>query len=173
MSSGPPLRGERVRLRSGKEGDVPTLVAMFADPEVRGWWRTNEADKVRSRFDEDGLFGWVIEAEGEVVGWIQAYEEDDPEYRHAGIDLATSPSVHGTGVALDALRAVMGWLTGERGHHRLTIDPSAANARAIRAYEKVGFRRVGVMRCYERAEDGRWHDGLLMEHVVGIDDSPS
>jgi aminoglycoside 6'-N-acetyltransferase len=50
-----------------------------------------------------------------------------------------------------------------RGHHRLTIDPAAANARAIRCYAGVGFRPVGVMRQYERGEDGTWHDGLLME----------
>jgi len=55
-------------------------------------------------------------------------------------------------------------LIEERGHHRITIDPAADNAAAIRAYEKVGFRRVGVMREYERDHDGAgWHDGLLME----------
>jgi aminoglycoside 6'-N-acetyltransferase len=44
------------------------------------------------------------------------------------------------------------------------IDPATANAAAIRAYEKVGFRRVGVMRRYEREVEGEgWHDGLLME----------
>ena len=42
-------------------------------------------------------------------------------------------------------------------------DPAAANHRAIRCYEKVGFRRVGVLRQYERGPDGRFHDGLLMD----------
>jgi hypothetical protein len=51
----------------------------------------------------------------------------------------------------------------DRGHHRLTIDPAASNARAIAAYAKVGFRPVGIMRQYERGPDGTWHDGLLME----------
>ena len=45
----------------------------------------------------------------------------------------------------------------------MSIDPAAANERAIRAYERVGFRRVGVMRAYERGPDGTWHDGLLMD----------
>ncbi len=54
-----------------------------------------------------------------------------------------------------------------RGHHRLTIDPAAANLRAIRCYESVGFVRVGVMREYERGDDGTWHDGLLMELLAG------
>lgn len=43
------------------------------------------------------------------------------------------------------------------------IDPAADNLRAIRAYEKVGFKRVGMMRRYERGADGRYHDGLLMD----------
>ncbi|MDX6639590.1 MAG: hypothetical protein QOF12_601, partial [Solirubrobacteraceae bacterium] len=51
----------------------------------------------------------------------------------------------------------------ERGHHRITIDPALANARAIRCYEAVGFRPVGVTRRSERAPDGSWEDGLLME----------
>jgi aminoglycoside 6'-N-acetyltransferase len=55
------------------------------------------------------------------------------------------------------------WLFEVRGHHRIVIDPAAANARAIRAYSAVGFRPVGVMRAYERRPDGTWADGLLMD----------
>ena len=49
------------------------------------------------------------------------------------------------------------------GHHRITIDPSAGNARAIASYRKVGFRDIGIMRRYERANDGNWRDSLLMD----------
>ena len=59
-----------------------------------------------------------------------------------------------------------GYLFRHRGHHRLTIDPAAANDRAIRCYAKVGFRPVGVMRAYERGLDGRFHDGLLMDMLA-------
>jgi aminoglycoside 6'-N-acetyltransferase len=55
----------------------------------------------------------------------------------------------------------------ERGHHRLTIDPAAANERAIRCYERVGFRRVGIMRSYWRDPSGEWQDGLLLELLAG------
>jgi hypothetical protein len=40
---------------------------------------------------------------------------------------------------------------------------SADNAAAIRVYEKVGFRTVGIMREYWRSPDGTWRDGLLMD----------
>jgi aminoglycoside 6'-N-acetyltransferase len=55
-------------------------------------------------------------------------------------------------------------LIEERGHHRITIDPATDNAAALRSYEKVGFKPVGVMRQHERDADGEgWHDSLLME----------
>jgi RimJ/RimL family protein N-acetyltransferase len=48
----------------------------------------------------------------------------------------------------------------------ITIDPAAANAQAIRAYEKAAFEPVGVMRQYERdMATGEWRDGLLMELI--------
>jgi aminoglycoside 6'-N-acetyltransferase len=62
-----------------------------------------------------------------------------------------------------AIRLVARRLIEEDGHHRITIDPAAANEHAISAYEKVGFRRVGTMRRYQRMSDGTWIDGLLME----------
>jgi len=64
--------------------------------------------------------------------------------------------------AVDA-SAVARRLIEEDGHHRITIDPAADNEHAISAYEKVGFRRVGTMRRYQRMSDGTWIDGLLME----------
>lgn len=61
------------------------------------------------------------------------------------------------------MRTLARYLVEEVGHHRLTIDPAADNAAAIRCYSKVGFRPVGVLRKYERGVDGDWHDGLLMD----------
>jgi len=45
----------------------------------------------------------------------------------------------------------------------VTIDPAAENSAAIRCYERVGFRRVGVLREYWRDGSGVWRDGLLMD----------
>ena len=87
-------------------------------------------------------------------------------YRHAGIDISLHPDAHGRGLGTETVRTVARWLFGERGHHRITIDPAAHNAVAIRCYERVGFRPVGVMREYERGLDGSWHDGLLMEMLT-------
>lgn len=117
--------------------------------------------------DDGETVGFAIELAGRVVGSIQYVEENSPGYRHAGIDLFLDRDHQGRGLGPEAIRAVARYLLEVRGHHRLTIDPSAANERAIRAYERVGFRVVGVMRQYERGPDGTWHDGLLMDLLAG------
>ena len=88
-------------------------------------------------------------------------------YSHAGMDIFLATASHGRGLGAEAIGVLARHLFEERGHHRLTIDPAADNAAAIRAYEKVGFRPVGVMRLYERGPDGVWHDGLLMDLLRG------
>ena len=80
-------------------------------------------------------------------------------YRHASLDIAIATEHQGKGLGPEALRLAIGYLIEERGHHRFTIDPSAANERAISAYARLGFKPVGVMRRYERHADGEWHDG--------------
>jgi aminoglycoside 6'-N-acetyltransferase len=106
----------------------------------------------------------VIEADGAVAGLVQYFEEPDPDYRHAMVDLFVDPALHGRGIGTEALRRVVEILVRERGHHRITIDPAANNAAAIRTYEKVGFKPAGVLHRYERDHLGDgWHDCLLME----------
>jgi len=79
------------------------------------------------------------------------------------MDLFLTTKSQNQGVGREALRLLARHLFEERGHHRLVIDPAASNARAIRAYEAVGFKPVGIMRMYERGPDGTFHDGLLMD----------
>jgi aminoglycoside 6'-N-acetyltransferase len=158
------LRGERVTLRPLTADDVPRLAEIAAEPDVAYWWLGLSEDELREKAggDDDALV-LVIEDRGEVVGLIEAGEEDDPDYRHANIDVFVSGARRGQGVGADAIRTLARHLFADRGHHRITIDPAAANERAIRAYERVGFKRVGIMRRYERGVDGEWHDGLLLD----------
>jgi aminoglycoside 6'-N-acetyltransferase len=162
------LRSERVTLRPATAGDAARLTEILREPEVARWWGDYDAARVREELldDEDAVV-FAVEAGGEVIGLIQYYEETDPAYRHAGLDIALATAWHGRGYGSEALRLLARHLIEERGHHRLTIDPAAANERAIRAYERVGFRPVGVLRQYERTPDGTWRDGLLMDLLAG------
>ena len=87
-------------------------------------------------------------------------------YQYASIDIAVRSAWQGQGIGPESIRTLARHLVDDRGYHRLTIDPAAHNRNAIRAYERVGFKPVGVMRKYERGPDGTWHDGLLMDMLA-------
>jgi aminoglycoside 6'-N-acetyltransferase len=158
------LRGERVLLRLLRADDVPAIAAIQAEPGVAArWGEPNETELQSKAAGTDEVTAFAIVADGATVGLIQYHEEEDPMYRYAGIDLFLSERAQGQGLGTDAVRTMARHLVHDRGHHRLVIDPAADNLAAIRTYEKVGFRRVGVMRQYERLPGGEWHDGLLMD----------
>jgi aminoglycoside 6'-N-acetyltransferase len=161
---GDTLRGERVTLRPITVADIPRLAEIAAEPEVAHWWLGLTEDDLREKAgpQEDAMV-FVIEEGGEVVGLVEAGEENEPDYRHASIDIFVTAARRGQGLGADAIRTLARHLFGDRGHHRITIDPAATNERAIRVYESVGFKRVGIMRNYERGVDGEWHDGLLLD----------
>jgi aminoglycoside 6'-N-acetyltransferase len=158
------LRGERVTLRPLEEDDRPRLVEILEEPEVARWFGTGSAEESADEFISDPkVTGFAIEAGDTLVGAIGYSEEETPDYRHAGIDLFLATDSQGRGLGPEALRQLGRHLIEERGHHRLVIDPAASNKRAIKAYERVGFKPVGVMRSYERGPDGTFHDSLLMD----------
>lgn len=158
------LRGRNIVLRPLRANDVERVVQIQAEPSVARWWGSpDEADLRRQADGSDDEKAFVIEREGELVGLIQYHEENEPDFRYAGIDVFLAGRAQGHGLGTDAVRTLARYLIDKRGHHRLTIDPAAENAAAIRTYEKVGFRAVGVMREYWRSPDGTWLDGLLMD----------
>lgn len=165
--------GRKVRLRTTVESDRAALIAIRATDEVRARWRGDDLD---AEFDADladeDVHSLTIELEDErrIVGLIQFSEEEDPDYRHASIDIYIDPAVHRQGLATDAITTLVDHLINDRGHHRLTIDPAADNEAAIACYRKVGFKPVGVLRSYERQPDRSWADGLLMDLLA--DDRP-
>ena len=163
MAELPVLRSERLTLRPAGEGDAETLAAILAEPDVRGWWGAYDVDRVRRELS--AVRSWAIEADGSVSGWLHVHEESDPDWPSVSFDVVVSERLRGSGYGREALRIAIRHFAAH-GHHRFTIDPALENERAIRAYEAVGFRRVGVMRRYERGTDGRWRDGLLMELIV-------
>jgi aminoglycoside 6'-N-acetyltransferase len=159
------LTGPRVILRVATIEDVARLASILREPDVAVRWGDFEDREIEDQFvgDEKVL---VIEVDREVIGAVQYEEEADPMYRHASMDIFVMTARHGQGLGSEAIRVLAHHLIHDRGHHRLTIDPAADNEAAIRAYEKVGFRRVGLLRSYERGPDGTWHDGVLMEMLA-------
>jgi aminoglycoside 6'-N-acetyltransferase len=156
------MREGAVALRPLAAADAAALLAIHEAPEVRAWWGPPEPG---FPFDDGDATRFTVLVDDRVAGLIQFFEEDDPAFRHATVDVFLDPAVTGLGHGTAAIRLLVRHLFDERGHHRVTIDPAADNAAAIRAYGKVGFRPVGTLEAAWRDEDGRWRDLLLMELI--------
>jgi aminoglycoside 6'-N-acetyltransferase len=145
--------------------DAEALASILTKPSVARWWGEFDQDRVERELivGEPDVRVYAIEVDGRLVGAIQSAEETDEEFRHAGIDLFLDDDIQGRGIGPTAIRMLARRLIDDGGHHRITIDPAADNEYAISAYEKVGFRRVGRLRRYQRMADGTWVDGMLME----------
>ena len=153
-----------VALRPLEVADIGPIAAIQGEESVARWWGRPDEAEIRAKAEgRDEVVAFAIEADGETVGLIQYYEPEEPDFRSANLDVFLAERARGHGLGRDALRALARYLIQERGHHRLTIDPAAENEVAIRAFERTGFRRVGVMREYGRAPDGVWRDGLLLD----------
>jgi aminoglycoside 6'-N-acetyltransferase len=157
------LRGEQVTLRPTAPGDRQVLRAIRDEPEVVRWWGTQTEAWPGDAADVELM---TISYDGQVAGIVQFWEDPHADSRHADVDILLTTRLHSQGLGTDAMRTITRHLIEDRGHHRITLSTTPENHRAIRAYEKSGFRHVGVTRLSERGTDGTWHDELLMELVV-------
>ncbi len=91
--------------------DVPRLAAIQAQPGVASAWGEPELEQLAGKAaGTDECTGFAVELEGEVVGLVEYHEEDDPMYRHAGIDIFLSEDVQGQGLGTETVRMMAEYL---------------------------------------------------------------
>jgi aminoglycoside 6'-N-acetyltransferase len=168
------------RLRD-EAADYRLMSRWLSDPRVLEFYggrdRPLDEDAARARYrentgDDAVTTGCIIEVDGRPIGYIQyypwrAYPEDaeaiglrDPDA--FGIDLFIGePDLWGRGIGTRTIDLLALNLFDERDATQLTLDPLTTNARAIRSYEKAGFRKVRVVRDTEMHE-GQYRDLWLM-----------
>jgi aminoglycoside 6'-N-acetyltransferase len=154
------LKGPRVELVPVAREHHARLMELRNDPGVVRWWQEPRDDFLAEEAD---MSKYAVLLEDEPIGFVQWYEETDPMYRHAAVDLFIGDDFQGQGLGTEVVRVVCAHLIDDRGFHRLVIDPELANETAIACYRKVGFKPVGVMRRYQRDRFGAWQDGLLLD----------
>jgi len=167
----PLLRGERVWLRPLERRDLPAYVAGINDTEVGGLAGYNLPISVEM------AAGWLERAQQMMKGesyFFAVCELGDDEFigttwlkevnrGHANAELAIYMDRDhiGSGWGTEAQRVLLEFGFGTLRMERIYLTVDAENARAIRSYEKVGFKREGVMRRSWQFR-GRLADSLLM-----------
>lgn len=144
------------------------LRAIRRQQEVADWWGPLEGDFPE---EEPSAERFTVIVDGSVAGMVQVTEENDPDFRSAEVDIFLDAELRGRGFGPDVLITLARHLVEDRGHHRLWLGANLHNARAIRCYEKAGFRVVGTMRLSGRDfRTGEYEDELLMELVFAEGD---
>ncbi|MGC5401796.1 GNAT family N-acetyltransferase [Streptomyces sp. DT20] len=155
MADGVVLDGVLTRLVPTAEGDVDLLAQWFASPEFVEHWggvpisRAEVAEKYVGR-RRPRVESFLVLAGGAPVGYAQYWRAGVAD---GGIDMVLEPEARGRGLGPDAARVLLAHLGGDLGWRRVTVDPERGNLRAVRAWEKAGFRQV--------ASEG---ENLLMEY---------
>src|SRR3954463_6672521 len=96
--------GSRVPLRPLAPRGAPELLRILQTPEVARWWDVPEPGFPLT--DDPESVRMTILVDGAVAGLIQYWEETDPKYRHANVDVFLDPAHHGRGLGTEAVRRV-------------------------------------------------------------------
>jgi aminoglycoside 6'-N-acetyltransferase len=136
------LRGELTSVRPATDADTDLLVGWHRDPEVARYWdnETFTREEMRARLTRPDVDPYIVEADGEPIGYLQAWFSEGSS--DAGLDMFLVPAARGRGFGPDAARALTTHLLHEPRRSRVTVDPYLSNSRAIRAWQKAGFRPV-------------------------------
>lgn len=183
--------GKRVRLRAIERGDIPTFLQWLNDPEVQRYlgrtpFPLSFAESIQDPGGEERWFErqlndeknriFAIETEkGVHIGNIGLHEID---YKDGKATLGIVIGEKGywdQGYGTDAVRTLLRFAFQELNLHRISLEVFDFNKRAIRCYEKCGFRREGVAR-EDSFRGGKRHDkvlmGILRQEFEGDEDDP-
>lgn len=148
-----------VTLRLMTEHDLPMLHDWLNRPHIVEWWNGERpsfeevrADYMPSVLAEDQVTPYIGLLDGKPFAYAQSYvalgagdgwweDETDPGVR--GIDQSIADeSLLGRGFGTALVRSLVELLFSDPRVTKIQTDPAPNNFRAIRCYEKAGFRAL-------------------------------
>lgn len=163
-----------IRLRAIEREDIPTFVRWFNDPDVRRFLlafepmsKAKEERWFEARLDKEGDYLFGIEAQvadgWHLIGNVGLHRVDWVN-SHCIFGIVIGEREYwGKGYGTRATRAALRFAFHTLNLHRVELEVFDFNGRAIRAYEKAGFRLEGTRR-EAMYQDGAYHS----EHLMAI-----
>ncbi len=159
--------------------DYNLLARWLTDPRVLEYYEGRDhpfpVERVMEHYAprvlaEEGVIPCIMQYAGHPVGYLQFYAADPAEYQFEGrgkvyaLDLFIGqPEYWGRGIGTQFIRLLLCYLFEEKGADWVILDPHTDNTRAIRAYEKSGFRKIKLLPRHE------WHEGRYVDcWLMGI-----
>lgn len=151
----PTLAGEKVRLRPLVLADAPRLVELLNDPEVNRNLRLRTPITLAAEREfisalahavDQLVLGVTARDDGRLLGVCGLHQLGDPA-RQAELGLFLGgPEEWGKGFGTEVTRLLCRHGFEVMGLNRIWLHVFADNVRGLRAYERAGFRREGVLR---------------------------
>lgn len=149
-----------VRFDPLQEGHLVLLKRWLAEPHVARWWQEpSDESELRNKYlvqlRARRIEPLVIVMNNRPIGFIQCYEAcrigggwwEDTEPGVFGIDqFIGDPALIGQGIGSKVILEFVRVLAERPAVRAIIADPDPTNERAIRAYERVGFIRKGLIR---------------------------
>ena len=153
----PVLTTERLVLRETASHDVEAVFTMESDPvAMRYWSKPPMRDVAEAQAAVERAMGffaarvglrWAITRPGEdrLLGHVSLFDLNDQSGR-AEIGYGLARAYWGQGIMHEALTAVVDYAFGPMGLRRLEADTHPDNHASLRALERLGFTREGLLR---------------------------
>jgi diamine N-acetyltransferase len=163
------LTGQRVYLRPFEQSDLPALQVWINDPDIR--WQIGEV-RPSSRVDMEAyyekiradtsrvLFTVVVKEGNRVIGEAGLLRMFPP-WRTTDLTIIIGDKqAQGQGYGTETIHLLLDYAFGALNFHRVAVGVVGTNERAVRFYEKAGFKREGIQR------DGYFYDHAYHDFVM-------
>lgn len=163
---------KRLELRPLETSDAQFLADLINDPEVRSSlgaydliapvsidYEEKWVENVATRNDQTHLMIQTRRA-SRPIGMVSTKDIN----RRTGsvhVTIMLERASWGKGYGEEALGALVGFLFDSMNAHRVWLRVDARNERAIKCYEKCGFRKEGTLR-EDNFADGQWQSSHIM-----------
>lgn len=172
-----------IRIRSMTDEDLPLMLKWLTDSRVLEFYAGRDThysfETLKSHYSEvwDTVYYKIIlEHKGNAIGYGQIYKLNDEMYKEyhypqngeivfAADQFIGEPEYWNRGIGTKYLQTVVDFLKTVENADAVILDPHKSNPRAIRAYEKAGFKIIDELPEHELFE-GKRVDCYLMEFRI-------
>lgn len=166
--------GKKIRLREYMRDDIPYALAYLNDSEVKKflnpripfpitmeeeikWYECNSSTKDRYSFAIETI---------EDRRYIGGCGINETDWKNSTVIIGIfigDKNLWGEGYGSDAVKVLIEFIFMQMNINKIKLNVYDFNERAIKCYEKCGFKREGILR-QEIFKDGEYHD----EHIMAI-----
>ncbi len=175
------IKNEDIRIRNLEENDFPLMLKWLSDSRVLEYYGGRDKyynlESIKEHYTEkwkSEVIRVIIEYNNIPVGYGQIYKMYDELYEDYlypkteeivyGMDqFIGEPEYWSRGIGTKYIKTIFEFLRKERNADAVILDPHKNNPRAIRCYEKAGFKIIKELPKHDKHE-GIKEDCYLMEY---------